>query len=290
MNFPDKRDVPRRSPVQPHELTLDAEIQFDCHAGVSCFNACCKHSDIHLTPYDIIRLKERLGMQSSAFVARYTVPFEMDQHGMPGLKLATAADSRKCVFLGEEGCTVYADRPVACRYYALGKMAMRRVGDAKVEDVYFVVKEAHCKGHDEPVRQTVRSYLDSQGVAEYDEANREWMDIVVRKRSAGPSIGAPSARSLQLFDMCSYDIDGFRKFIEGSGFTDIFDVPEGEMADILASDERLLAFAMRFLKQVLFGKETIPLKPGAREARAKARQAAWSKRRQAELEAHRKAP
>lgn len=229
-------------------------------------------------------------MSSAAFVARYTVPFEMDQHGMPGLKLATAAGSRQCAFLGDSGCSVYADRPVACRYYALGKMAMRRVGDAKLGDVYFLVREAHCKGHDEPMRQTVGAYLDKQEVAEYDEANREWMDIVVRKRSAGPSIGAPSARSLQLFDMCSYDIDGFRAFIKGSGFSDIFDVPDNEMADILASDEQLLAFAMRFLKQVLFGEKTIRFKPGARDARLKARKAARVKRRDAELEAHRKAP
>ena len=51
---------------------------------ISCFNACCRNIDLQLTPYDILRLKNRLGLTSGDFVARYTVPFEMDAHGMQG--------------------------------------------------------------------------------------------------------------------------------------------------------------------------------------------------------------
>jgi Fe-S-cluster containining protein len=259
--------APFKSPVQPHQLRSEDSFQFSCHKGISCFNACCKSIEITLTPYDIVRLKRCLGMSAGELVARHTLPFEMDHHGMPGLKLMTKPGTTECVFLTEEGCSVYEDRPAACRYYALGIMGVRKKESAAVEDVYFVVKEPHCQGHFEPRTQTVAQYRAEQGVDIYDEMNREWRDIIIKKRSSGPTIGKPTERSFQLFDMCSYDLDSFREFVSSAGFQDVFDV-EGETLQRLLNDEDdLLRFAFRFLKQVLFGEHTIPLREGARERR-----------------------
>jgi len=271
--FSGRLDAPYQSPVQPHELRLDDSFQFHCHPGISCFNACCKSIDIQMMPYDIVRLKRRLDMDSKEFVARYTVPFEMDHHGMPGLKLLTKPGSSACVFLTDEGCSVYEDRPTACRYYALGSMGVRKKESAQVEDVYFVVKEDHCKGHFEPKTQTVREYRREQGVDVYDEMNREWRDIIIKKRSSGPTIGQPTARSFQLFDMCSYDMDSFRAFIQSPGFQDVFDLDQETGDAVLSDEDKLLQFSFQFLKQVLFGEQSIPMKAGAREGRlAKAKE------------------
>ena len=38
-------------------LKEDAEFNFACHPGVSCFNQCCSDVNIFLTPYDVLRLK-----------------------------------------------------------------------------------------------------------------------------------------------------------------------------------------------------------------------------------------
>lgn len=271
--------IPFESPVRPAQLGLDDAFRFDCHTGISCFNECCRNIDIQLLPYDIIRLKNRLETTSYDFVARYTLPFQMDAHGMPGLKLKTRSGTRECVFLGEEGCTVYTDRPTACRYYALGSMGVRAKDNAVVEDMYFVVKEPHCKGHEEPRSRTVRDYRREQGVEKYDEMNREWRDIVIKKRSSGPTVGAPSGRSLQLYDMCSYDMDKFREFIQTPGFSEIFDTGAIGIDALLKDEEALLAFAMRFLKQVLFGEMRIPQRAGAREARLEKRRARILERR-----------
>lgn len=40
-----------------------------------------------LTPYDILRLKTRLGLSSEAFLTQHTTAFEMDGQSMPGLKM-----------------------------------------------------------------------------------------------------------------------------------------------------------------------------------------------------------
>ena len=263
-------EIPARSPVEPVELRADSAFQFDCHPGVSCFNACCRNIDITLLPYDIARLKRRAGLTSSQWVARYTLPFPMDAHGMPGLKMATKPGRNECVFLEESGCSVYTDRPSACRYYALGSMGVRPAGGDAVEDIFFVVKEPHCKGHEEPRTATVAEYRREQGLEKYDAMNREWRDIVLKKRSSGPTVGKPSARSLQLFDMCSYDIDSFREFVASEAFAEVFALPAEERA-ALSDEDKLLLFAARFLKQVLFGEFTIPIKPNARATRLQKR-------------------
>ena len=271
-------DVPYESPVQPHQLRLSDKFQFDCHPGISCFNACCKNIDIQLTPYDIVRLKNRLGVTSSEFVAQYTMPFEMDQHAMPGLKMATKLGTKACAFLRETGCSVYEDRPTVCRYYAMGNAGMRKKDSPVVEEAYFLVKEEHCKGHFEPKTQTVSEYRKAQGVEAYDAMNREWRDIIIKKRTSGPTIGRPSERSMQLFDMCSYDMDSFRDFIRSPGFRGLMDLSEEEIRELVGDDKKLLAFAFRYLKQVLFGEMTIPVNKDARMERLEEAQARMKKR------------
>ena len=271
--------LPHQSPIEPIELSLDSEFQFDCHKGVSCFNVCCKSIDITLTPYDILRLKRRFKMDSREFVGRFTTPFPMDYHDLPGLKLNMKPGTTECIFLSADGCTVYEDRPAACRYYALGSMGVRKKDSPTVDDIFFVVKEDHCKGHEEPRKLTVAQYRKEQGVEKYDEMNREWRDIVLKKRSSGPTVGQPTERSMQLFDMCSYDIESFREFIQTKGFREIFDLSDLERKELIENEEQLLMFAIRFLKQVLFGVMTIPIKTNASETRVRHRKQRQSSRK-----------
>ncbi len=288
MTDPFKEPKPE-SPVQPVQLGLDDRFRFRCRKGIACFNKCCENTDILLTPYDLLRLKNRLDLSSREFIDRYTRDCELDSHGMPGLKLGHKPGSTHCVFLTPEGCGVYSDRPAACRYYALGMMSVRKKGSPTDEDAWFVVKESHCLGHEEPVEQTVREYRIAQGVDAYDEANREWRRIVLKKRSAGPAVGRPSQRSFELFFLASYDLDGFRAFAASEGFRRVFEIPESEYVEILTREEKLLQFAFRYLKQVLFGEKTIPVREAAaaerrarivEKARRMAEQSAEEKARQ----------
>ncbi|MHB1515694.1 MAG: YkgJ family cysteine cluster protein [Acidiferrobacteraceae bacterium] len=259
------------NPIQPVKLDLTDNFRFRCHKGIACFNKCCESIDIALTPYDILSLKKRLGLTSREFLHLHTVPFEMDAHGVPGVKLKTRDDTTACQFLTPEGCGIYEDRPTACRYYALGLMSMRKKDSPTDENMYFVVKEPHCLGHLEDQVQTVAEYRQSQGVDRYDELNREWRQVVLKKRSCGPTIGKPSDRSLQLFFLASYDLDGFRDFILNPSFRQVYDVPVDELEHLSLDDIALMQFGFRFLKQVLFGEQTIPTQPDALETRTRRR-------------------
>jgi hypothetical protein len=80
-------------------------------------------------------------------------------------------------------------------------------------------------------------------------------------------VGKPSKRSLQLFFMACYDIDRFRIFINSEGFMQSFALDDEEYAKLNSDDVALMHFGFRFLKQVLFGEESIALREGALEAR-----------------------
>jgi Fe-S-cluster containining protein len=283
----EKFDLPHQSPVVPNLLDGDAVIQFDCHKGIACFNECCRHADITLTPYDILRLKQQLGISTTEVLARHTVPFEMDASGMPGIKLKTQDDKPVCLFVTDEGCSVYENRPSACRYYPVGLMAMRKTGQATDEHHYCLVEESHCLGHKEQRQQTIAEYRQEQGVEIYDEMNREWYQIILKKRSSGPAVGKPSPTSFQFFFMCSYDLDRFRPFIMSDNFKSTYDLDAAVFEELQNDDVALMQFGFRLMKQVFFGEETIPLRQGVLEERVEKRKDILEQRRQAEIELHR---
>jgi Fe-S-cluster containining protein len=284
------KDIPFNSPIQPRQLTLESKICFNCYPGISCFNACCKQADITLAPYDIIRLKNRLGMTSTEFLKKHTVPFEMDGHGTPGVKMRTTDDDPVCLFMDEEkGCTVYEDRPSACRYYPVALLASRRSDEYHDEQSYALVEESHCMGHKEAREITVADYRKEQKVEEYDELNRDYYRIILKKKSAGPAIGKPSPTSFQFFFLVCYDIDRFKDFLSAPNFRAVYDISDEEYERIMNDDVERLKFGYRLLMQVLFGEDKIPLKENAFEKRMEERKEILEARRQAEIELARQA-
>ncbi len=266
------------SVMVPVYLGQNDKFKFNCHPGISCFNECCKNIDIVLTPYDVVRLKNNLGISSTEFIANFANFYEVDGHGLPGLNLKTKEDMKACEFLTAEGCAVYVDRPTACRYYALGNLAVHKKDSGVAETGYFVVQEDHCKGHFEDKEQTVAEYRHDQGLQEYDEMNLGFQELVLKKKSSGPTVGAPSARSMQLYFMAAYDMDRFREFIKSDGFKDVFDLPADEFEKIFSNEKALLKFSTRFLKQVLFGENTIAQKEDAADVRMQKRKQRMAKK------------
>jgi len=209
------------SPVVPEMLEGSAEIQFRCRKGIDCWNACCSNIDISLTPYDILRLSRRLGISTGEFLVKYTFPYELEPNGIAGVKLKPVENGSACQFMVPEGCGVYADRPTSCRYYPVALLSLRRSDEFTDRSSFALVKEAHCHGHMEPRKLTIEEYRQEQGLVEYDELGRGWRQLVLKKKSAGPTIGQPSKRSLQLFFMACYDLDRFRDFVASSAFKDL---------------------------------------------------------------------
>ena len=112
------------------------------------------------------------------------------------------------------------------------------------------------------------------------------MQLILKKKSAGPTIGHPSDTSLQFFFMCSYDIDRFRRYVLSDSFRASYDLEDSFYATMEKEDVALMQFGSRLLKQVLFGDKTIPEKAGAAEKRIEERKEILELRRKVEIELH----
>jgi len=256
------KGIDNPSNILPKKLTLESKIKFRCHPGVSCFTACCHGIKIVLTPYDILQLKNRLGLPAHEFLEKYTTPVYLEKTDMPGvaLKLSEDKDRNPCPFVTPEGCTVYTDRPSACRYYPVGMAdfhegqgAMGEGADQKDEEkFFFIVKEDHCKGFEEDKEWTVAEWREDQGVDVRDEMNKEWLRLVMRRKSFGHQASL-SDQAKRMFFMASTDLDHFKRFIFESTFLDTYVVDDETLEKIKADDVELMLFSFRYLASSLFG-------------------------------------
>ena len=277
-------DIPFKSDVMPAILEPNADIKFSCHKGISCWNACCKHADITLTPYDIIRLKTATGNDSSAVLKEHTVPFTMDSDGMPGIKLRTT-DEGACLFMDEEaGCTIYENRPSSCRYYPLGNLSMKKADQAHENQHFVLVREPHCKGHEEDRTINIQDYREEQKVEDYDQYNVEYFQLILKKKSMGPGVGKPPEMSLQLFFMACFDQDRFRRFVLSPAFKSNYTIDDETYASIEKDDIALMYFGFRLMRQVLYNEKTIAEADGALEKRVEDRKEVVEMRNKIEVE------
>jgi hypothetical protein len=238
--------------ISPVRLGPDSRFNFKCHKEIRCFTQCCRGIDIVLTPYDIIRLKNRLELPSDEFLAIYTQPHLMEKTDLPMVVLKLLDDDQKsCPFVRDDGCIVYNDRPTNCRYYPLGVGTIPHREGVDEEAFYFFVNEPHCKGVEENREWTIREWRKDQGVDIHDGINAEWTDLVVRKRSFPPNIKLTD-KSKQLFFMVSYNIDQFRRFVFESAFLERHLVDPETLEKIKNNEIELLQFGLRWLKNILF--------------------------------------
>ena len=127
------------------QLAEGETFGFTCHPGVPCFNSCCADVNIILTPIDVLHLARRLDMNTREFLETHTSnPITKDLQ-LPIIMLRMKDEENKpCPFVGEEGCTVYEDRPWACRMYPLGMAIPPASAGKEPEPIFFVFEDDHC--------------------------------------------------------------------------------------------------------------------------------------------------
>jgi hypothetical protein len=230
-------------------------FQFACTPALSCFNACCRDLVQFLTPYDILRLKNGLGLSSQEFLERYTRRHVGPETGLPVVTLAPAdGDERLCPFLTPDGCAVYSDRPSSCRIYPVARAVGRCRKTGKMTEYFALIKEPHCLGFRQNRRQTVAEWIQSQGLPPYIARNDRFLDMIALKHRAGP--GPLDIRSNRIFELALYDIDRFREQIFRGGLVGEAALDADDAERLRNDDVELLRFAHEWVKQVVFGKPT----------------------------------
>ncbi|WP_457576501.1 YkgJ family cysteine cluster protein [Desulfomarina sp.] len=257
------------SSIEPKKLSLDSSLKFRCHPGVKCFTACCGGIKIVLTPYDILKLTRRLEIPAHEFLQKYTQPTYLEKTDMPGVMIKLRDEDNKCPFVTPEGCTVYSDRPTACRYYPVGMADFHEGGSrdsdgnemtSAEEKFFFIVREDHCKGFEEDKEWTIREWRADQGVDVRDEMNKEWLRLVMRRKSFGIQASL-SEQAKRMFFMASTDLATFRKFIFESTFLEIYELDEETIKKIREDDVELMLFSFKYLAATLFGAKGLKMRP-----------------------------
>lgn len=256
--------------VETTRLDLNTKFKFRCHKDIKCFTRCCSNIDILLTPYDVLRMKARLGISSEEFIDKYTVMRIDEKSSHPYAYLRMGDDTeRRCPFVVvPEGCTIYTDRPQSCRYYPIGQATLKKnEGNGIVhEEFYFFIKEAHCLGYQEDTEWTVESWKDDQGSAHYDDMNREWKELLMRRNLPGQPPLNPKKQTQ--FFMASYDLDRFRRFVFESRFLEVFDLASDEIEKMNTDEVALMKFGFRYIKYLMMMEETLKVKGTAPPAPA----------------------
>ncbi len=247
-------------------LTEDSPFTFRCHSGVSCFNECCADVNIFLTPYDIIRLKNRLGISSGEFLSKHTIsPFDENlKYPIVILKMSDN-EKKSCPFVGDDGCTVYTDRPWACRMYPLGLASPKEDDDSNEKEFYFLLEESICQGFKEDKKWTVGEWINDQGIAEYTELGELFKGITLHNYLQ--EIEGLPPEKVDMFFTAAYNIDKFRDFVFKSSFLEKFDVDADRVAKIKDDDVELLKFGFEWLRFSLYGEKTINVKNSVLESK-----------------------
>lgn len=252
---------------QQRQLTPGESFCFQCHAGLPCFGDCCGDVNILLTPVDVLRLARRAGLTTKEFLDTHTLmPITRDLH-LPVVLLRMRDDpARRCPFVDEKGCTVYEDRPWACRMYPLGMALPPARAGMTPEPVYFVFEEDFCQGRGEKSQWTVEAWRADQGLDERDALEAGFREIVSHPWFIGGRQLDP--RRMDMYFTACYDVDTFRGLVLSPGFLRRFQLEDGLVEQLAQDDEVLLRFAFRWLRFALFAEPTMRVRDDAPAPRA----------------------
>jgi Fe-S-cluster containining protein len=227
---------------------MDSDFKFSCHSGLDCFGDCCRDADVFLTPYDVLMMKNALGIDSGDFLKKYT-GILLDETGAPVIFLEMKKDDKKsCHFLGRDGCEIYEGRPRLCRVFPLKPAAGGN---------YVIADRQGCLGPGEDKGWTLADWKSREGIDIYDEMNLAFNEIIENKKLIKKNMQDPNI--LAMFLMV-YDPDKFRRFVFESKFLDIFDVSDEEIKGMKKDEAELLKFAFKWLKFGLIDKEALKIK------------------------------
>jgi uncharacterized protein len=140
-----------------HSNPRSQPFGYNCHRCCQC----CYHKEIQVNPYEVARLAANLGQTTTEFRATWT----RDNAGTTLKQTETGA----CVFLGQEGCTVHADRPLACRLYPLGRFLLPEGTESFVP-----IEPAPHSAGEFTAEGTIATFLESQEVEPFIKASDEY--------------------------------------------------------------------------------------------------------------------
>lgn len=245
-------------PVQEEDSSLpeidgNAIFTFACGPESPCYNRCCSDVAIPCTPYDTLRARRALGISSEDFLGAFTELIKMPETGLslPMLKMIESPEA-PCPFVTPAGCSIYEDRPGACRSWPIGRSSS--LGEDGIKTRYFLIREEYCQGFQSGKKYTPLQWQKHEGMDKYNEYNDKYMCLLSKIAAGGKTLDKDRAAMCFL---ALYQLERFRELLEKMKVFSRLEIDESQrrkiMEDSVEGDEACLDFALNWLELLIFG-------------------------------------
>ena len=232
-------------------------FSFQCHSGLSCFNKCCRNLNLFLYPYDVIRLKNGLGISSDKFIDKHVDIVMRDSSFFPEVLLRMSHDEeRTCPFLSESGCLVYLDRPDACRTFPVEQGVVYDAETKKTSLVYFFRPPDFCLGQYENKQWTTESWANDQDAVIYNKMTVKWSELKSLFQVDPWGREGPAGHKAKMAFMAIYNIDLFSDFLFKSSFLKRYKIKYEILKKVKKDDAELMKLGFEWVKYFLWGIKT----------------------------------
>ena len=251
MKYIDDKDLDR---VPGRRLAAGDTFCFRCHPEIACFNRCCRNLNLFLYPYDVMRLKNCLQIDSDEFIERHVDVVLREGHYFPEVLLRMAENQeRTCPFLSAGGCSVYAHRPDTCRTFPVEQGALFDADSGKSTPVYYFRPPDFCLGPREEQQWTVDSWTQDQEAERYHRMTRRWAEIRRLFQNDPWGVEGPQGAKARMAFMAAYNLDRFRDFLFASTFFKRYRVKPELKRKLRTSDQELMVFGFEWIKFFVWG-------------------------------------
>ena len=235
--------------LRGRQIGPDDTFAFRCHAGLACFNRCCRNLNLFLYPYDVLRLRRNLGISADDFIERHVDVVMRDGHFFPEVLLRMADNpEHTCPFLQDHGCSVYADRPDTCRSFPVEQGVLFDAATGRSTAVHFFRPPEFCLGQHESAPWTVATWAQDQEARTYNRLTARWAEIRRLFQNDPWGTEGPQGAKGKMAFMAAYNIDRFRDFVFGSTFLKRYRVKPALVKKMRASDMALLEFGFEWIR------------------------------------------
>jgi Fe-S-cluster containining protein len=234
-------------------LTND-NFSFRCHSGLACFNKCCRNLNLFLYPYDVLRLKNGLGITSDEFLDNY-IDIILRPSSFFSEVLLTMADNDEkiCPFLTESGCSVYMDRPDACRAFPIEQGMLYDNNGKKDKTINFFRPPEFCLGQYEEQVLTIKTWVRDQDAATHNKMTALWAELRSMFQENPWGSEGPGGQKGKMAFMASYNIDMFRDFVFNSSFLKRYKIKTDVKKKIKKDDVALMKLGFSWIKLYVWG-------------------------------------
>ncbi len=247
-------DIQEIDNLKGRKLTEKDTFSFHCHSGLGCFNQCCRNLNLFLYPYDVICLKNRLGISSDRFLDSHVDVVLRPDNFFPAVLLRMQDDKEKtCPFLTDSGCSVYEDRPDTCRTFPMEQGLVFSKDNNKSELIYILRPPDFCLGQYEKREMSIKTWAIDQEAMHHNMMTQKWAQLKGLFQSDPYGNQGPDGPKGKMAFMSVYNIDKFREFIFISSFLKRYKVKTTLLKAIKKDDVALIKFGFSWVKFYLWG-------------------------------------